>query len=319
MSLAPSPPQPQLMPSVAKERRDYHKHPDFYFTDGSVILIVERITFRLHQTVLSRHSDVFAGMWDVPQPSRVDNIDGCPTVELSDRACDFADTLKAIYDSFHFDSISGGCDLATLITFVSGILRISTKYNMVKLRRKCISLLSEKFPSTLAGCDAVLAQQRQYDASAIVRIIPLARENNVPSILPWAYYLCTNISMVDLLANTVLSWQDRCLCLVGKERLWEVQKSATHSLLFNFARAPQCLVSCVSKLPARMNWREAEELRMSPHPLEPYLDWQALHVCQKCLAAAEAQHKAGREKVWELLPSFFQLGSWADIHKDQDC
>jgi hypothetical protein len=75
------------------------RHREFYFPDGSVIIIIDATAFKVHQSVLSRHSDVFAGMWDVPQPKGISDIDGCPTVELQDHVSDFADTLKAIYDS----------------------------------------------------------------------------------------------------------------------------------------------------------------------------------------------------------------------------
>ena len=76
------------------------RHREFYFLDGSVTMIIDAMAFKVHQLVLSRHSDVFPGMWDVPLPKLgIPDIDGCPTLELQDDASDFTDTLKAIYDS----------------------------------------------------------------------------------------------------------------------------------------------------------------------------------------------------------------------------
>jgi hypothetical protein len=74
------------------------KHPDFYFPDGSVVIIVENTAFRIHKYVLSRHSEVFNGMWDVPQPSMSDMYDGCPTVKLTDSKVDFIDVMRVMYD-----------------------------------------------------------------------------------------------------------------------------------------------------------------------------------------------------------------------------
>ena len=74
------------------------KHPDFYFPDGSVVIIVENTAFRIHKYVLARHSEVFNGMWDVPQPSTFDMYDGCPTVKLVDSKADFIDVMKVMYD-----------------------------------------------------------------------------------------------------------------------------------------------------------------------------------------------------------------------------
>ncbi|KAF8193314.1 hypothetical protein BJ912DRAFT_960647, partial [Pholiota molesta] len=264
------------------------RHPEFYFADGSVVIIVERTAFRVHQSVLARHSDVFSDMWDVPQPMKTELYDGCPTVILSDSVNDFVDVMRVIYDAFHFDKLKPDTSLAMLITFVSGILRISTKYSMQQLRNKCISIIQEKFPSTLRGCDEVLTRGIQYVPSEIVRIIPLARETTVPKVLPWAFYLCAHISVDEILTNTVLSWRDKALCLAGKERL-----------------CPQCQSSCQTRVSrSSLRLENIETLRISPHPLEEYTDWKSLMLCPK---------------VWQMLPGLFHLGTWDDICKDQNC
>lgn len=123
--------------------------------------------------------------------------------------------------------------------------------------------------------------------------------------------------MNDLLNDSVLSWRDKALCLAGKERLWEAQKNLTHSFRFEPIRAPNCN-ACQLRPPQIVDWRETEELRKTPHPLDIYTKWSSMKVCQKCLAQMELQHQSGREKVWKSLPSFFELGSWEDIHKDQN-
>jgi len=226
--------------------------------------------------------------------------------------------MKALYQPFYFDTLPPDADLATLISFVSGILRISTKYNLIFLREKCVSILQTKFPSTLQGCDALLASGYMYVSSTIVRAIPLAREANIPEILPWAFYISTNISTDTLLDNPVLSWKDKALCLAGKEQLWELQKSHTHRFAFDFTKSSRCQNGCTSRLPSTMTWRRSEELRGNPHPLHEYDDWDTLKVCQYCLDLVQLQHQNGREKVWKHLPAIFHLGSWDDIHKEQN-
>jgi hypothetical protein len=239
--------------------------------------------------------------------------------------------LFMFFFSSYFDKLSPNPDLSTLISFISGILRISTKYNIHILRQKCIDVLRTTFPSTLAGCDTLLASGYTYLPLAIARAIPLARETNVPEILPWAFYISTHIPMEVLLNSTVLSWRDKTLCLAGKERLWEVQKTITHQFLFEGAsslRTPlsssfpsaNCTNSCQTKGPQIpvSGWRETEELRKTPHPLEKYEKWSSLKVCQKCAMQLEFVHQSGREKVWKTLPSIFELGSWEEIHKDQN-
>jgi len=219
----------------------------------------------------------------------------------------------------HFDNLRSDTSLTDLITFLSGILRVSTKYGMVQLRNKCISIIQDKFPSTLAGCDDVLKREIRYIPSEIVRVIPLARETNVPRVLPWAFYLCAQIGVDEVVQNTVLSWKDKTLCLAGKENLWELQKSTTHTFLLNFQPSPQCSTGCKVRMPDTFTLEAIEGLRVAPHLLEEYKDWNALRLCAKCQAFAQGQHRDGREKVWGMLPSIFHLGTWDDIFKDQSC
>lgn len=75
------------------------EHKQFWFHDGSIIIRVEAVLFRVHQTVLSCHSQFFSDLFAVPQPknSRT-SAKGCPVVRLQDNAEDFANFLSAIYN-----------------------------------------------------------------------------------------------------------------------------------------------------------------------------------------------------------------------------
>ncbi|GLB39532.1 hypothetical protein LshimejAT787_0700420 [Lyophyllum shimeji] len=308
-----------MMSTPPLSPREPQRSPEFWFSDGSIVIIVEDTAFRIHKSILSQHSDVFADLFQVPQPpTGIESMDGVEIARLSDNLSDFTDVMRSLYEPFHFDKLSADADLATLIQFVSGILRISTKYNILPLRTKCINVLRTKFPSSLAACDQLLSSGYKYVASTIVRAIPLARETNIPEILPWAFYISTNISNDALLEDPVLSWKDKAICLVGKNQLWEMQKSVTHKFLFEFTKAQTCQYSCQSRLPPLMSWRRTEELRCSPHPLNQFEDWESLKVCVKCLDQTQVQHQRGREKVWKMLPTIFQLGTWEDIHKEQN-
>lgn len=192
---------------------------------------------------------------------------------------------------------------------------------MQPIRNKCISMIQDKFPSTLAGCDDVLKRKLLYRPSEIDRLIPLARETNIPRVLPWAFYLCTQMGTDELLQNKVLSWKDKALCLAGKESLWEMRKTVTHNFLLHFACAPNCISNCRAPIPGSFAGAldVLEILRKSPHILEEYTDWISLGLCTRCQGFAQTQHRIGREKAWQLLPSFFQLGTWEEIFKDQSC
>jgi hypothetical protein len=77
------------------------RHPYLWFSDGSIVLNAEKITFRVHHSILSTHSTVFSDMLNIPQPLDQATIEGCPVVHLPDSAVDVACLLKALYDPLY--------------------------------------------------------------------------------------------------------------------------------------------------------------------------------------------------------------------------
>lgn len=189
---------------------------------------------------------------------------------------------------------------------------------MLKIKKKCVDVLLEKFPTTLTGCDSIMKSEYRYKTAALVDAINLAHMASVPQILPWAYYISTHVSTKDLLNESKLSWRDRALCLAGKDRLWHAQKTLTHAFLFEFElRSDQCTVGC-SPRPPVVVWRDSERLRMNPHPLEKYNSWSDLKVCPTCQRDFERRHREARQKFWEGLPAIFELGTWDDLRSGLD-
>ncbi len=72
----------------------------FWLDDGSVVIQAEYTQFRVHRTLLARHSSVFRDMFSVPQPisSSERLIEGCPVVHLSDSKQDIEYMISALYD-----------------------------------------------------------------------------------------------------------------------------------------------------------------------------------------------------------------------------
>lgn len=117
-------PSSSTLPSAAVSPCNAHikytPYPDLWFQDGSVILATESSLFRVHISVLSRHSLFFRDMFRLPQPPQipsqrlspgVDDLEldwedlgmqcgesKCPVVQLHDSAEDLANLLFALYD-----------------------------------------------------------------------------------------------------------------------------------------------------------------------------------------------------------------------------
>lgn len=75
---------------------------EYWFSDGSIILQAEYTMFRVHLSVLARHSEVFKDISSVPQPTgdplQDAVIDGCPVIPVSDSARDIEALLSLLYD-----------------------------------------------------------------------------------------------------------------------------------------------------------------------------------------------------------------------------
>lgn len=75
------------------------KRSEIWFDDGSVVLQAENTQFRVHRSMLSRHSEVFRDMFTMPHPAGEALVEGCPLVCLPmDSAEDVKNMLTALYD-----------------------------------------------------------------------------------------------------------------------------------------------------------------------------------------------------------------------------
>lgn len=89
----PNDPPSGLPPAFASLIRS-----DFWFLDGNIIIIAGQAAFKVHRGQLERHSEVFDGLFSVPQPHGQELFDGCVYVELQDSPSDVFYFLSALYD-----------------------------------------------------------------------------------------------------------------------------------------------------------------------------------------------------------------------------
>lgn len=75
---------------------------DLWFADGNIILIVDKVAFKVHRGQLSRHSEVFEGLFSLPTTttSSINMLyEGCMCVEMhGDSPMDMRFFLQALYD-----------------------------------------------------------------------------------------------------------------------------------------------------------------------------------------------------------------------------
>jgi BTB/POZ domain len=73
---------------------------EYYFVDGNVVLVADNVAFRVHKSVLARHSNYFRQLVvQRPVPLEgTDYFDGCLVIRLPDRSFEVSEFLRILYD-----------------------------------------------------------------------------------------------------------------------------------------------------------------------------------------------------------------------------
>lgn len=99
--------------SFSREEADskIHGRGDPWFEDGNVVLVASQTSFKVHRGVLAKHSDVFQGLFNIPQPEDAEKYEGVPVIKMTDNPDDVSVFLAALYDGPRYAGyiISIGC------------------------------------------------------------------------------------------------------------------------------------------------------------------------------------------------------------------
>ncbi|TBU40630.1 hypothetical protein BD309DRAFT_967019 [Dichomitus squalens] len=185
------------------------KHPEFWFSDGSLILRAHSVLFRVHISQLSRKSAFFRDLFSLAQPectagSNAQYLEGCPVLDMYDFPEDVANLVKVIYDGPNF----GSHDRRDFVT-LSSILRLSSKYLIEETtREKALAHIRTAWPSTLKGWDLREDLARLHEAETgqprgsryphPIAVINLAREIDADELLPAAFYELSRYSFAQI-------------------------------------------------------------------------------------------------------------------------
>ncbi|KAJ7782687.1 hypothetical protein B0H16DRAFT_1493980 [Mycena metata] len=289
---------------------------DVWHKDGSVVLQAENTQFRVHWSILAINSPFFHDMQDLPQPPDSATVDGYPVVELQDASIDVGHLLRVLYnpyaksaDAQHFSSKQ-----SIPMPVVIALVRLGRKYEFTALLRSAVERLNFDHPTTLKELSLRLpipGRILRYPG-IVIDVITLARENNILSVLPEAYYRALRHTQADIFDGvprgdtTVASLAsiDQRRCVVGREALLvkQFQRSYTLGWLANWDYpAAECLN------PARCSTQRASLLSL-------YLNNPKIRIFA---AMPRKSTLAGREKAWNELPNIFGLSpSWDELKNE---
>ncbi|GJE95294.1 hypothetical protein PsYK624_114770 [Phanerochaete sordida] len=188
-------------------------HAELYLSDGDLVIHSNNgdgpaaVAFRVHKGLLAYNSPIFRDMLALPcRPDVQDGYDGAPLVRLSDEARELESALGALYNpsSLAVRRWDPGAP-----NQLSSAMRIAKKYEIDSIRARVVAALEDSWPRTFAdwlrfrGELAALDGTHHYGAGLATRFddcvpepasaIRLARDHDIPGILPFAFYTLATI------------------------------------------------------------------------------------------------------------------------------
>ena len=237
-----------------------------WFEDGNVVLEAERTRFKVYRGLLASNSSVFKDIFSVPQPPGPfeEAVDGCPLIRLSDSANDVEIVLRALTDS-GFVIARDNCSehSCSFLSFVCryitskepvplervvAFLRLGRKYDFEALRIDALRRIFYEVPISLEEYDSRLHNsQIRYEDMFWPRILNLAREQKLISVLPLALFQCCRAitteskepsypfsfasgirrTEADDPSSSLLSIGDQIMCLSCYPRFLNLQSETT--------------------------------------------------------------------------------------------
>jgi hypothetical protein len=221
---------------------------------------------------------------------------------------------------------------------VYSVLRFATKYDVAPLRDRLVAFFIKVFPASKYLSVWDQAEERRprgrVDTELDILAVKVARELNVPSILPSALLRCT-LSPLDRIIKGVtvddgrhaeLDTPDKLLCLAARERLAGLLRP---TLLRWAQEAPspddwptQCSNVWCRTVPGVLSTKvlagdpDYTLCLLSPWGERGMLDvmLQFADECEQgCDEALSGRYERLRRKTWVQIPSLFGFENWAAV------
>ncbi|KAI5896125.1 uncharacterized protein SCHCODRAFT_02676049 [Schizophyllum commune H4-8] len=302
------------------------QHEKHWYDDGSVVLHVEDTLFRVHRSILAKHSEIFRDAFALPAPVEAEEHDGFPLVRLrGDRIQGWNELLDALYDSFTYFDTLNSLDLDAKLTAAMSLLRVSTKYRIDYCRAKCLAILSQHFVSSPTYEPA--AQLPSFGQAC--DMVKMARETNAMSLLPCALLMVACAEDHSAIYSTDLPLFDKISVYHARLELIRLQRECMFPFVQNIWRPNRtCERNYSGTVCAALLQDESSRYAAAPEAMYFFVDdasfWptdktRAKPPCKSCRAIVLRELAQGRQKIWEQLPELFHLGkNWDELRQMQD-
>ncbi|KAJ7615666.1 hypothetical protein DFH06DRAFT_1239749 [Mycena polygramma] len=319
---------------VDAQPSETHRVEGLWFEDGNLVLQAGSSQYRVYRGQLGAQSLVFRDMLQLPQPTDSELVEGCPFVRLPDSEVEATPFFKAMFVPDFFMPFPAPTEFDTVV----GCLQLSHKYGVDYLYRRALVHFTSGFPATLHQIDL----RREGSPSELdkrswaqpdeptfrIRAIQLARQVDAIWVLPFAfYYLSVNFEKLGVTilngatyngVHTQLSLQDQGSFFTGHSQ----QRADTAVSALQFLSYPFDVKGCLDplrchseRLGAVEHGRDfVDDFPSSFLHIWATEDWDLLgNVCETCLAVLRQTHKNTRRRLWDELPSTYDLPPWKEL------
>ncbi|KAI0640938.1 hypothetical protein C8Q79DRAFT_424060 [Trametes meyenii] len=323
---------------------DIRRDSEYWFDDGSIVIVARDTAYKVHKSILARHSRVFSDLFSAPQTTADDYVECTPAVHVQDAPSDFSNLLKALYDTPQ-DSTLFQHDQRLSFAVVAGLYELAHKYQIDNLAEEMLRRLKSCFTHNLQTWDALdhvsVGEGQRFTiirspslkvcaAIDAIRAVNLARRANIPSLLPVAVYIASfhhaqalldGIARHDGTVDT-LSREDLELCLDARVIFahWTYTKLAwfMSGRVVPDCKSPAACAAGLIALTASIKGRFSKP-RAAYFALDPFASvmkdmTKQNGVCKKCGTAMRAKAAEERLAMWRALPRDLGLdeGGWGD-------
>ncbi|EKM50234.1 uncharacterized protein PHACADRAFT_264852 [Phanerochaete carnosa HHB-10118-sp] len=212
----------------------YPRHPEMWMDDGNLVLIADnRVTFRVHRSVVTRKSTVFNDMFSFPQPPDAPQSPGCVVIHLPDSPEDLFYFLDAIYDARKY---CFSMEKKPTWPAVKALLLLGEKYDAEDLLEEAMLCLRRHYPKDIEEWDKL---RKDYGSFIIgendvlpIEIANLSRLLHLPEFHLSALYDCCRLPTGTLAHSALrgeaseqrarLDEDDVAACLAARKGLTDV-------------------------------------------------------------------------------------------------
>ncbi|KAI0046419.1 hypothetical protein FA95DRAFT_1606922 [Auriscalpium vulgare] len=300
------------------------RHTNLWYDDGNIVLSTGNMLFRVHRSILSRHSPVLADITSAYSPGRAASssedadIDGCPIVHLMEDSEDITHMLHGIYDYRHY------ADRKQLpFAVVSAWYRMGDEYEVTYLRDAALARLAACYPTTLAAYDKMQLDDPDrpdrpiaWSPSQDYDVALFAQNQALHPLLRTALYECCAGPPGNLVIavgpGASLDAGILQRLFVGRGEL--ARQRAQQALSFLEEPRQTCRKSSACRAATKQMVYTAYRVGMlgdSARALDCQDDFIGAAategICEQCRALLQSKHREGRERVWENLYATFGI------------